>query len=146
MIYSCTYEKRNKPNECEPCSKNYALCPHLHNTSKFSDSKGNVRNYVNCKSVNVVYGVLCEICNKNIYVGETGDALYQRHLLNLSLIRRKADDPVAHHFCTNNHAVEHFSVIGLVKLYQNKFYRNNRKNLWKEKLNTFKPYSINTKE
>jgi hypothetical protein len=42
-----------------------------------------------------------EICNKIIYVEETGDTLYQRHLLSLSLISRKAEDPVVNHIYTN---------------------------------------------
>jgi hypothetical protein len=37
----------------------------------------------------VVYALFCKHCDKFIYVGETGDTLYQRHLLNLSLIRRQ---------------------------------------------------------
>ena len=55
---------------------------------------------------------MCEICNKIIYVGETGDILYQRHLLNLSLIRRKVDDSVTNHFYTNNHTVDFCDWIG----------------------------------
>ena len=83
---------------------------------------------------------------KIVYVGETGDTLYQRHLLNLSLIRRQANDPVALHFCTNEHSVDDFTIIGLEKLYKDDMYRKNRENLWKKKLNTFYPYGINTKE
>ena len=79
-------------------------------------------------------------------MGETGNTLYQRQIFNFSLIRRQSDDPVAKHFYTDNHTVEHFEVIGLEKLYQDVFYRRNRENLWKKKLNTFKPYGINTKE
>ena len=41
---------------------------------------------------------------------ETGDTLYQIHLLNLSFICRKTN-----HFYTNNYSVEHFSVNGLEK-------------------------------
>ena len=86
------------------CGKNCAIFPHLRNTGKFSDSEENqysIQNYVNHKSVDVVYGVFCEICNKIIYVEETGDTLYQRHLLSLSLISRKAEDPVVNHIYTN---------------------------------------------
>jgi len=43
-----------------------------------------VRNSVDCKSSNVVYAVFCERCRAYVYIGETGDTLYQRHLLNLS--------------------------------------------------------------
>ena len=40
--------------------------------------------YVDCKSSNVVYAVICERCRAYVYVEETGDMLYQRHLLNLA--------------------------------------------------------------
>ncbi|KAH3870484.1 hypothetical protein DPMN_033672 [Dreissena polymorpha] len=57
---------------------------------KFSDTTDksyNVLNEVTFKSTNVVYVVHCERCKTFVYVGETGDTLYQRHLLNLSRIR-----------------------------------------------------------
>ncbi|KAH3857883.1 hypothetical protein DPMN_100498 [Dreissena polymorpha] len=47
---------------------------------KFIDTTGkvyNVRNEVTCKSTNVVYAVHCERCKTLVYVGETGDTLYQ---------------------------------------------------------------------
>ena len=47
---------------------------------------------------------------------------------------------------TNNHIVEHFSVIGLENLYQNESYRQNSQNLWEKNWNTFKPHGINTKD
>ena len=60
--------------------------------------------------------------------------------------RRQANDPVALHFCTNEHSIDDFTIIGLEKLYKYDMYRKNRENLWKKKLNTFYPYGINTKE
>ena len=139
-----------KSNKCEPCgAKKCAICKYVQTTSTFKDASGKVfyvRNYINCKSTNVVYSIYCKKCQKIVYVGETGDTLYQRHLLNLSLIRRQANDPVALHFCTNEHNVDDFTIIGLEKLYKDDMYRKNRENLWKKKLNTFYPYGINTKE
>ena len=58
----------------------------------FEDAAGNkynVRNSVDCKSSNVVYAMLCERCRKYVYVGEKGDTLYQRHLMNLSRNRTR---------------------------------------------------------
>jgi len=45
-------------------------------------------------------------CNKIIHVTHT-----ERHLLNVPLICRKADDPLVIHFYTNNHTVEHSPII-----------------------------------
>ncbi|XP_052259629.1 uncharacterized protein LOC127863996 [Dreissena polymorpha] len=75
---------------------------------RFSDTTGksyNGRNEVTSKSTNVVYAVHCERCKTFVYVGETEETLYQRHLLNLSRIRTGHNDPVAEHFCTNGHTI-----------------------------------------
>ena len=64
--------------------KKCAVYSHHHNTGKFCDSD------VKCKSLNIVSvcGVVCEFVIK-LYVGETGDIWYQRHLLNFFLFCRK---------------------------------------------------------
>jgi hypothetical protein len=81
----------------------------------------------------VVYAVYCKRYERYIYVGETGDTMYQRHLLNLSRIRTKYNDPLAAHFYTNDHTVYDFSIMGLEKLYGNDQYRKIIENLWKNK-------------
>jgi hypothetical protein len=58
----------------------------IRNTPTFTYFEGktfNVNNYINCITANVVYALFCKHCDKFIYVGETRDTLYQRHLLNL---------------------------------------------------------------
>ena len=55
-------------------------------------------------------------CDGYAYVGETGDTLYQRHLLNLSRTRTRHNDPVAQHFYTDGRSVADYSVMGLEKL------------------------------
>ena len=80
----------SKPNRCEPCWKYCAVCPYIMASDKFEDHGGkqyNVKNYINCQSTNVVYVVFCKKGTKYVYVGETGDTLYQRQLLNLSRIK-----------------------------------------------------------
>jgi hypothetical protein len=81
-----------------------------------------------------------------VYVGETGSTLYQRHVLNLSLIRRETDDSVATHFYTDSHSIKDYSIIGIEKLYKDDTYRRFRKKIWKKKLNTYAPSGINKKE
>ena len=75
-------------HKCEPCSRNCA---------------------------NVVYALFCKHCDKFIYVGETGDTLYQRHLLNLSLLRRQKPDPIAIHFNSTEHSVNDYEIVALEK-------------------------------
>lgn len=149
------HKKHNKlffqqPNSCAPCrSKKCAICPYVIEADTFIGVNGasyKVRNQITCKSTNVVYAVYCKRCERYIYVGETGDTLYQRHLLNLSRIRTKYNDPLAAHFYTNDHTVNDFSIMGLEKLYGNDQYRKTIENLWKNKLRTYRPYGVNTKE
>jgi hypothetical protein len=51
--------------------------------------------------------------DKFIYVGETGDTLYERHLLNFSLIRRQKPDPIAIHFNSTEHSVNDYEIVAL---------------------------------
>ena len=126
-----------KDHKCEPCGKNCALCPYIHETNRFAGPDGKeytIRNYINCKSTNVIYAIFCKRCQKYVYVGETGDTLYQRQLLNLSMIRRRRDDPVAKHFFENHHNTGDFSVVGLEKLFGSKEHRQTREKLWIKKI------------
>jgi hypothetical protein len=57
------------------------------------------------------------------YVAETGDILYQRHLLNVSLIKRQKPDPIAIHFNSTEHSVNDYEIVALEKNYGDNFYR-----------------------
>jgi hypothetical protein len=74
-------------------------------------------------------------CEKNIYVGQTGDKFYQRMLLNFSKIRtQKVKDPVAKHFCHKNNYVKNFKVIGIEKTGNgDKIYKETKESLWIKK-------------
>lgn len=139
-----------KENICAPCdAERCALCPYMIKASTFQDPVGNtykVRNNITCKSTNVVYAVFCRKCDAYVYVGETGDTLYQRHLLNLSRMRTRYSDPVADHFNSNGHDASDFRVMGLEKLNGTTDYRRTMERLWKSKLRTYRPYGLNTKE
>ena len=138
----------SKPNRCEPCGKYCAVCPYIMTSDKFEDHGGkkhNVKNYINCQSTNVVYAVYCRKCAKYVYVGETGDILYQRQLLNLARIKTKYGDPVAIHFYTDEYTIQDFSVMGLQKFHSDEQYRKTIENLWKVKLSKYRPQGVNTK-
>ena len=94
----------------------------------------------------MVYALFCKhCCDKFIYVGETGDTLYQIHLLNLSLIRRQKPDPIAIHFNSTEHSVNHYEIVALEKNFGDDSYRETIEKLWMHKLQTFKPHGLNTK-
>jgi hypothetical protein len=117
-------------HKCEPCSRNCAICPYIRNTHTFTNFEGktfNVKNYVNCTTANVAYVLFCKHCDKFIYIGETGDTLYQRHLLNLSLIRRQKPDPIVIHFNSTEHSVNDYEIVALETICGDNSYRDNRK-------------------
>lgn len=138
-----------KPNRTEKCGKGCALCGHIEEGEEFFDDKGKkytVQGFINCKTSNLVYGILCTCCEKYIYVGETGGTLYQRMLLNFSRIRTGYPDPVAMHFRSPGHSKDNLRVIGIEKISGDVTYRGVKENLWKKKLNTYKPNGVNTKD
>ena len=126
------HKKHNKAffgnkNRCEPCGKKCAICPYIQNTDTVKDDEGkDTKSVINCKAVNVAYAIFCLKCNRYVYVGETGDTLYQRHILNFSLIRRRQNDPVAKHYFTDNYTSDDYKIVGIEKLYGSDEYRHKR--------------------
>lgn len=90
--------------------------------------------------------MFCTLCNKTAYVGKTGMTLYQRHVLNLSLIMRESNDPVAMHFYTNAQTIDDFCCYMYSKVYNDEIYREFNENLWKKKLNAHVPFGMNRRE
>ena len=65
-----------KENGCRACGKNCALYSHIIESTSLKDNEGNTYNIhgsINCKTVGVIYSILCTECETNIYVGQTGD-------------------------------------------------------------------------
>ena len=134
-------------NECTPCGQSCALCSHVIKTDNFTDNDGNeykIQGNINCKTVGVIYNIICSHCNKLMYVGQTGDSLYQRMLLNFSKIRTgKTDDPVAKHFSQPGHSANNLKVVGIEKVYGNDTYRK-VKVFWMKKFKTLQSYGLNS--
>lgn len=133
----------------EKCGKSCALCSHIITSDSFNNEKGDVfqvGGYINCKSRNLVYSIYCCVCCKYVYVGETGDTLYQRMLLNFSRIRTGRSDPVGDHFRQGDHNVNDLKVLGIEKISGDSIYRKTKERLWKSKLNTYKPHGLNSYE
>ena len=132
-------------HKCEPCSWNCAYVRKTHTFTSFEGKTFNVKNYINCTTANVVYALFCKHCDKCIYVGETEETLYQRHLLNLSLVRRQKPDPIAIHFNSTEHSVNDYEIMVLEKKCGDNSYRETIEKLRMDKLRTFKPHGLNTK-
>jgi hypothetical protein len=59
--------------------------PHIIETDHFTDNNGNkyaIQGNINGKTVGVIYAIICTECKSLVYVGQTGDTLYQRMILN----------------------------------------------------------------
>ena len=135
---------------CMKCGhKKCALCSHIIETPEFMDNSGKIykiQGNINCKTINVIYYIFCSKCNKYVYVGQTGDSLYQRMSLNFSKIRtRKIDDPVAKHFCQKNHSAENLKVIGIEKVNGDRILREVKESFWIRKLKMYESPGLNTK-
>ena len=93
-----------------------------------------------------MYGIFCNKCEAVVYVGETKQTLYARHLSNFSRIRTSNLDDVTGHFTINNlHSLENYEVFGIEKIYREDEYRKAREVFWISKLQTLKPRGLNTK-
>jgi hypothetical protein len=64
---------------CWKCGKDCAICKHMTETDQFTRNgiKYDIREHIDCKSTNLVYGIHCEQCEEIIYVGETETTLYE---------------------------------------------------------------------
>ena len=131
-----------KPNICEPCGKNCALCKYIIRSDTFFGTDGKeykVKGYINCETSNLIYSVRCKICCKTMYVGQTGDTFYQRMLLNFSMIRTRKLDNVAEYFYSENHSVNDFMVIGIANVFGEDTYRKVRESFWIKKIENVFP-------
>ena len=67
-----------------------------------------------CTSQNLIYGIYCDDCQKVVYVGETKQTLYARHLKNFSRIRTSNLDDVTGHFTSqNHHSLDNYKIFGI---------------------------------
>lgn len=142
------YRQKHGTDICH--KKKCALCPYMKKSVQFQDNQGKVystKGEINCTTENVIYGVQCEKCNKLVYVGETMNSLYKRHLQNFSRIRNNENlDDFTYHFTNaNGHSLYDYSIIGIEKIFKEDSFRKTREQFWIKKLNTLKPNGLNTR-
>ena len=118
--------------------------------NSFIDNSGNeyyTKGSISCTTENVVYGVHCKKCEKLMYVGETMNSLYLRHVKKFSLIRNntKIDDITYHFTNVNNHSLLDYQIVGIEKIFREDNYRKTREQFWIKKLKTLRPHGLNVK-
>ena len=82
--------KGTRERVTESCGKECVICRRMFTEEKVVGARaGHVTTFdrtIGCRSVNVIYGIWCEICKCVCYVGETGGCLYTRIQNHLSSI------------------------------------------------------------
>ena len=74
---------------------------------------------IGCRSRNVVYGIVCDVCDCVVYVGETGGMFYHMVQNHLSHIRcGRTEMEVASHFDSDGHRITDAKFIGLEKVWK----------------------------
>ena len=126
------------------------MCLHMKVSPHFEDQTNNsysTKGKINCLTENVVYGIFCVRCQKLLYVGETMNSLYTRHVNNFSRIRNESNmnDLTQHFTRSNGHELSDYYIVGIEKIYQDDNYRKTREMFWMKKLKTLKPLGLNTK-
>ena len=74
----------------QKCDKKCSICSIINETNaiEIGDTKYTFKDKINCKTNNVVYGVICMKCKELKYVGETGTTLYERTHNHLTTIKK----------------------------------------------------------
>ena len=134
---------KDKPDKC---SKKCAVCPFITQEAELKTDTNIFRfnNHINCKSSNLIYGISCKVCDRVVYVGETGTTMYERWQNHMSTVRRKTDNPISRHFNSANHNMESMDVICLELIRRNDIHlRKIRETFWINKLGSIHPKGLN---
>ena len=139
------------PGQCQPCTqcnqcKFMVIQDHDTIINNITGDSYKITGQLSCSTRNVIYTIKCTKCQL-LYVGETKREIRKRIYEHLYSIRSNKPTLVAQHFNSPGHNINHFTFIGICKVYskQDKI----RKSLELKiisKLNTLHPYGINKKD
>ena len=92
-------------------------CAHVLHTVEITGSNG-IRHHITssftCTSRNLIYAIVCQHCQM-LYIGETKTALSTRFSDHLRSIRSNLPGrPVAAHFNSTGHTIEHAKITGIL--------------------------------
>ena len=145
ILVSSSHPVTTAPKGCKPCNKPCATCPLIHHTNSIRSSRTGEDFKINlpftCQDHNVVYVITCTKCNIQ-YVGETKRTLNERMRDHCSSIRTNKEHPVATHFSTNNHTMDHFLVTAIDRSHD-KNARLRLEEAWMMILDTMVPNGLN---
>ena len=146
MLVHTKHSKLLEKDQPDKCARKCAVCRFIRQEAEVKTDSDifQFTNHINCKSSNLVYGIRCKVCDKMVYVGETGTTIYEQWQNHLSTVRRRTDNPVSRHFNATNHDIEAMEVIGLEILRKKDIHlRKIRETFWINKLETIHPKGLN---
>ena len=131
---------------CKPCCE---MCKLLHReevrNTKDQTAYKPVTD-VTCRIRNIIYGIICKVCQSVVYVGETERELQARMTEYLKDIKLKREKPINHHFGMKGHSEKDAKIAVLEKLYGGeKIKRQLKEAIWIQKLATVRPDGCNVK-
>ena len=139
----------NTNYRCKPCEKNKChTCNIITDNTFFKSTTYNksftIKADCNCSTNDVIYLITCKLCHMQ-YVGESGQNLRDRMNNHKSTIRtNNKKSPIAIHFNSPNHTIDHLSVTPIeVLTTNNSFHRRTREYYWQIRLGTIYPKGLN---
>ena len=123
------------------------VCCALHTEEIWNSSKdGKYRTAENakCSDRNIVYALICNKCDKTVYVGETERTLKERIVEHLRDVRQQNEKPIMRHF--EGHEEEDVKVAIMQRMFrESRIYRQLAEEQWIIKLKTKIPQGCNVK-
>ena len=138
----------NTSCRCKPCEGNKChTCDIITDGSTFRSSTYNkifsIKANCSCFTKDIIYLITCKLCNIQ-YVGESGQNLRDRMNNHKSTIRTNKKTPIAIHFNSPHHTINHLSVTPIEVLTTNSiFHRRSREYYWQLRLGTIFPKGLN---
>jgi len=134
--------------KCKPCEGNKCLtCDIITDCTIFKSTAYNktfnIKANCNCSTNDIIYLITCQLCNIQ-YVGESGQNLRDRMNNHKSTIRTNKKTPIAIHFNSPHHTMDHLSVT-IIEVCNNNsiFNRRSREYYWQLRLGTIFPKGLN---
>lgn len=133
---------------CKPCeSSKCHTCDIITDSTIFKSTTYNktfnIKTDCNCSTNDFIYLITCKFCNIQ-YVGESGQKLRDRMNNHKSTIRTYKRTPIALHFNSPNHNINHLSVTAIEVFTTNSiFNRRSREYYWQLRLGTIFPKGLN---
>ena len=107
-------KKRVEEEGTGPCGKGCKLCNYMVETKEVKDKRGEMRKIkgkMDCRTVEAIYGIWCEKCEKVVYVGKTQNRVMDRFIGHRADLRGEDRTKPAFHFRQEGHTEKDMGVM-----------------------------------